>query len=74
MWEGDFLTGAEMDAIANRLAWSDGSLDQEYGLDGDSLDHVMSRDEYEWDYSAEIWVSTRDIWDGWDGSLPSRPK
>jgi hypothetical protein len=76
---GDPLTWKYNEAIANTLAWSyGGSLDEgimiEYGFDFESLQRVMARDDYEWDFSGEQWISTREIWADWDGKLPSQAK
>jgi len=77
MWEGDFLTVSDMDIIANTLAWcGDSALEEriynDYGLDFEVLEKIMARDEYEWDFSTETWISTRELWADWDGKLPSR--
>lgn len=69
------LDGAQMQHIANWLAWSNGTFDEavmiEFGIDVDSLDTVMKLGGYEWDYDRHLWTSTREIWDDWDGRLPS---
>lgn len=65
----------EMKEIADRLAWTDGSMDDavacEFRIDLDELERVMNRFDYEWDHQQERWISTRAAWDDWEGGLPN---
>ena len=65
------LADYQINAIVDRLAWTDGSLDEEvcveFDIDMDVLEWIMHINGYGWDYDCELWVSKRDLWDS-DGS------
>lgn len=60
------LTPTEIHEIANRLAWTDGGLDEqvrmEYCLTCDALECAMRLAGYEWDYDLDTWASVRPAW------------
>jgi hypothetical protein len=65
--EPEPLTLRELWDISNRLAWAGLDVEQavrdQYGLDGDDTERIMSRFGYEWDGDQGVWASRRPVWD-----------